>query len=311
MFKGHIIGWRADAPLKNPFLLVIDIISFLSKTINKPYYKESSMNKKLLLAGICPALCTIALMANMMASPAMATATADGDSKKPAVATPRGRAGVYLKPQVEVIFTDKTYTKGISAVGAGVGVGATVGYQIKNWGFELAALYQSYGGRATTQQTLFGGPATVSTATDSSEGFIPITLGVNYTFNLVSSGKLSFTPGVAGGVWIHTINRNIKITTDSALARASIAASGIDSDRATEVRGIIVPSLSLNYAAADNLVFDITGKFYLVPNGYSDNYNIANRDAAKSGAAFLSPSYNDVNKFFWYGGLNVGMQYIF
>ena len=83
------------------------------------------------------------------------------------------------------------------------------------------------------------------------------------------------------------------------------------SDNTNEVKGIIVPSLGLDYAPFDSLTISLTGKVYIVPKGYSDNYNDINREAAKNAAGLFTTNFLDVNKTFWYGGLNLGIRYTF
>ncbi len=231
--------------------------------------------------------------------------------------------GLYLTPNAEVIFVNSAFTKGVTSVGVGGGAGLAFGYQIKKFQIELAANYQYYGGNGTVEQTVSaipGGAGKISTTVDSTEHFIPITLGLNYVIPVNASGSLALTPGIAGGVWIHSVNRTIAVAPNAVVTGAAAAAADArlaglalapKTDEATEVKGVIVPSLALDYAPSANWTVRFGGKFYIVPAGYSDNYADLNRTAANAGAAFLSPSYNAVDTTFWYGAINVGAQYTF
>ncbi len=229
--------------------------------------------------------------------------------------------GLYLTPNAEVIFVNSAFTKGVTSVGVGGGAGLAFGYQIKKFQIELAANYQYYGGKGTVEQTVSaipGGAGKISTTVDSSEHFIPITLGLNYVIPVNASGSLALTPGIAGGVWIHKVNRTLAVTPNAVVTGAAVAnpalgalATAPKSDEATEVKGVIVPSLSLDYAPSANWTVRFGGKFYIVPAGYSDNYADLNRTLANAGVASLTPSYNAVDTTFWYGAINVGAQYTF
>ncbi|MDI9313859.1 MAG: hypothetical protein QM529_04200 [Hydrotalea sp.] len=168
--------------------------------------------------------------------------------------------------------------------------------------------------------------AEITTTIKSKEGFIPITLGLKYSIALAPKNIISLTPGLAGGVWLHTIDRTITMTTTGTTPWTT-------TDKATETRGVIVPSLSLDYNPLPNLSVSLAGKFYIVPGGYSDNYSASQRNVAAANTANdpgtavsvstdprfdnnslplgLSPTHNAVKKSFWYGGLNLGVQYVF
>ena len=130
--------------------------------------------------------------------------------------------GFYLTPNAEVIFVDKSFTKG-NGTGVGGGGGLNLGYQIKNFQIELAVGYDYYGGKGTVTQQFAGagaalnpilkgaGVAGLETTSESTEGFIPVTLGLNYVIPMGST--FSITPGIAGGMWYHTIDRKLSYNT--------------------------------------------------------------------------------------------------
>ncbi|MDI9313862.1 MAG: hypothetical protein QM529_04215, partial [Hydrotalea sp.] len=164
----------------------------------------------------------------------------------------------------------------------------------------------------------------VATTTDSQEGFVPVTLGLKYLIPVMAGGKLSITPGVAGGAWIHTVKRDITTT----IGTGATAFTTATTDNATEIKGVVVPSIALDYAPLQNLTISLTGKFYIVPGGYSDAYTSDAQAAATASVsdvkAFdpavlasgnlplgLTPAYAETNQNFWYGGVNLGVQYTF
>ncbi|MDI9313857.1 MAG: hypothetical protein QM529_04190 [Hydrotalea sp.] len=176
------------------------------------------------------------------------------------------------------------------------------------------------------------GISTVTTDINSREAFFPVTLGVRYAFAIAPKNMFSLSPGLAAGVWIHTVRRNLSTTIYHNYTGVSISQSS--TDKATQVRAVIVPSLSLDYNPWPSMNISLVGKFYLVPNGYSDNYSAAQQAAQaiaatnKSGYRMsdaqdnayldnntlplgLSPARNATNKFLWYGGVNLVVQYIF
>lgn len=222
--------------------------------------------------------------------------------------------GFYLTPNGEVIFVNSGFTKD-NGTGVGGGGGLAIGYQIKKFQIELAANYQYYGGTGTVTQKAANIPGgALTTTVDSTEHFVPITLGLNYVIPVNASGSLALTPGIAGGVWIHNVNRTWKVTGAETLGAAAAGLAGAPtSDEATETKGVVVPSLTLDYAPTQNVTIRFAGKFYIVPGGYSDNYSTAARAAADAGKTSLglTPAYNGKDQTFWYGGVNVGVQYTF
>ncbi|MDI9313856.1 MAG: hypothetical protein QM529_04185 [Hydrotalea sp.] len=168
-------------------------------------------------------------------------------------------------------------------------------------------------------------PTAVSTTVDSKEGFIPITLGLKYAIPIAPGNVVSLTPGIAGGVWFHTVDRSITTVVANQPPIHSV-------DKATETRGVIVPSLTVDYNPTPNLSFSLGGKFYLVPSGYSDNYKLrgngqdnvigydrgfsqetpSNQRFASDDLPFgLEGENNRKNKFFWYGAITLAGQYKF
>ncbi|MDI9313865.1 MAG: hypothetical protein QM529_04230 [Hydrotalea sp.] len=169
----------------------------------------------------------------------------------------------------------------------------------------------------------------VTTTIKNSEEFIPVTLGVRYLIPLMAGGKLSITPGIAGGLWIHTGKRD----TTHVIGTGANAFTTGSTDNAIEAKAVVVPSLSFDYAPLQNLTISLSGKFYIVPGGYGDSYlsstlasanataknntniagdavagYLANRNLLPLG---LPPTYTDITKTFWYGGINLGVQYTF
>ncbi|MDI9313858.1 MAG: hypothetical protein QM529_04195 [Hydrotalea sp.] len=173
----------------------------------------------------------------------------------------------------------------------------------------------------------------VSTNITNHESFIPVTLGLKYAFAIAPKNMFSITPGLAAGVWIHTVRRALNTTFTPVYGATPFAQSS--TDNVTQVRGVIVPSLSLDYNPLPDLTVSLAGKFYLVPNGYSDNYSAVQQATQaiaattdKSGYRMSDPqdnayfdnntlplgldsARNATNKFMWYGGLNLAVQYIF
>ena len=160
----------------------------------------------------------------------------------------------------------------------------------------------------------------VSTTTESSERFIPVTLGLNYVTPF-AGGKFSFTPGIAAGVWFHSINRKISTSIAGAAAIET-------TDKANETKGVVVPSLSFDYTPIEKLTISLGGKFYIVPGGYSDAYSNNAKAAANASVSDittfdanvlasgnlplgLTPAYANYKQSFWYGGLNLGVRYTF
>ena len=158
------------------------------------------------------------------------------------------------------------------------------------------------------------------TNTTSRESFMPLTLGLKYAIPLLSNRALSITPGIAAGVWFHSINRSLSYSDnmDGQLAKALETFSTLQpgaviptGDKASEIKAVIVPSLALDYSPSEHVTFTFTGKFYIVPKGYSDNYNPVNRAAALNGIGTFENTYTLVDKLFWYGGINFGWRYTF
>ncbi len=277
-----------------------------------------------------------------------------GSSSKSLLAN---RKGLYITPNAEVIFVNGRYTSGAAAIGVGGGGGLAIGYQINRFQLELAASYHYYGGTGSTTQTYnaagassagfaailelpmeqrvdaiqkgfaiaglsssLNGKHLISSA-KSNEGFIPITLGLNYSVPLNARGSLILTPGLAGGVWLHTIDRKISYRDDADGQLVGLGDSFASifggtkptTDKGFEVKGVIVPSLSLDYALNENFTLRFAGKFYIVPGGYSENYASLNRSVAATrlSVASFTPAHTIVNQNFWYGGLSVGGQYSF
>ncbi len=235
--------------------------------------------------------------------------------------------GFYITPNAEVIMVSPTFTQHTNKIGIGGGGGLAMGYEIKKFQIELATNYEYYGSQTNLQQGLkafakYPNSEKIKTSTDNSEYFLPITLGLNYAIPLTPSDSWAMTVGMAGGAWIHYVNRATTIDT-SALTAVSGAGrpmggpvgGPLDKDtiiqKTTQIRGVVVPSLGINYAPATNWILSLAGKFYIVPFGYSDNYTAESQAVANKTVRFLSPVYNAVDKIFWYGAINLGVGYSF
>ncbi len=238
------------------------------------------------------------------------------------------RDGFYLNPNAEVIMVSPTFTQHTNKIGIGGGGGLAMGYEIKKFQIELATNYEYYGSQANLQQGLkafakYPSSEKIKTSTDNSEYFLPITLGLNYVIPLTPSDSWAMIVGMAGGAWIHYVNRTTTIDTSplTAVSGAIPPAAGAPAggpltndsivQKTTQVRGVVVPSLGINYGPAANWTLSLAGKFYIVPFGYSDNYTADSQAIANKTARFLSPVYNAVDKIFWYGAINLGVGYSF
>lgn len=232
------------------------------------------------------------------------------------------RDGFYVRPNVELLLVPSrsAFTKNAGSIGLGAGGGFTLGYEVSKFQIELAVNYQYYGSKGSFYQTAEAAASKVNitTTVDSGEQFIPITVGFNYVIPLTSSGLFAVTPGLAGGLWVHRINRVIRqdgynIATGLPINLGTVGLGDLPtSDSNTEVRVLIAPSLALEVQPFDNLSFHVTGKVYIVPGGYSDNYAATTRAAFTDISTFnLEPAYNTVEAMFWYSSVNIGMQYKF
>ncbi|MDI9313754.1 MAG: hypothetical protein QM529_03630 [Hydrotalea sp.] len=234
--------------------------------------------------------------------------------------------GFYLTPVGGVIFVNKSFIKGARKDAIGGGGGFALGYQFEHFQFQLETGYQYYHPRGTysqvelTAETFFTSRQTIQTISfDNNEGFIPITFGINYTISLTKNDNLRLTPGVAGGLWIHTIAS--RLSSDTPFDYFLANQPDFLNYKITEYRGLIMPSLSLDYAPTDNLTIKLLGKFYLVPGGYSDYYNQHNIDLAPCCINWqnfnslwqdhFTPSYEIITGSFWYGAFDIGLQYVF
>ncbi len=240
--------------------------------------------------------------------------------------------GLYLTPNAEVILVDKAFTKGTALIGIGGGGGLVVGYQKKNFQIELAANYQYYGGKsivnqltnAFSQYSLY--QRSLNTTVDNYEYFLPVTLGLNYVIPVNASGSLAITPGIAGGVWFHEVKRSLSYSSsdpDVSQKLNQFFTNQLDTklnpvwysfpanDQGSEIKAVIVPSLSLDYSPSSNFTLRVAGKLYIVPAGYSDNYSATTQAVIAAADKINLPAYSAVNKLFWYGALHVGAQYTF
>ena len=151
---------------------------------------------------------------------------------------------------------------------------------------------------------------TNTTTTDSKESFVPVTLGLKYVIPLMAGGVLSMTPGIAGGVWFHSVDRTS--TSVITLANGTVLSTTVTKDKTDEeAKGVIVPSISFDYAPSQNVTISLAGKVYIVPGGYSDNYSITAQELADQAKDLFAPAYFGVKQDFWYGGVNLAVQYTF
>ncbi len=232
------------------------------------------------------------------------------------------RDGFYVRPNVELLLVPSmsAFTKNVGSIGLGAGGGFTLGYEVSKFQIELAVNYQYYGSKGSFDQTAQSAASKVkiTSTVDSGEQFIPITVGFNYVIPLTSSGVFAITPGLAGGLWVHRVNRVIRqngynIATGLPIDLGTVGLGDLPtSDSNIEVKVLIAPSLALEVQPFDNLSFHVTGKVYIVPGGYSDNYAATTRAALADISTFnLEPAYNTVDTMFWYSSVNIGMQYKF
>ncbi|MDI9313860.1 MAG: hypothetical protein QM529_04205 [Hydrotalea sp.] len=258
--------------------------------------------------------------------------------KAPAKTTtylPASKDGFYIGASAQVFLVDPKYTKGASVIGVGVGdgVGINLGYRIQNFLIDLAADYQFYGGKGSVSQqyattgngalvrTFFPEAANTSyiTNVNNQETFAPITLGLKYAIPVMANGLLSITPGIAAGVWLHDVKRDISFSDSQGgelATKINKLGRGLGqfiptSDNTGQTRAVIIPSLAVDYSPAKNITLSVTGKFYIVPGGYSDNYNKANQKASAEGVGTFTTDYNAVDKLFWYGGIDLAARYTF
>ena len=271
--------------------------------------------------------------------------------------------GFYIAPNAEIIFLDKAFTRGLAKVGVGGGGGASIGYRISNFAIDLAFDYQAFNSNGEVhQQTSVSGarwlavnyaltngldptaafnnaansqPIDVTNTFVNKEAFIPLTLGLKYSIPLAKNDVVTLTPGIAGGVWFHTVDRFIEsVIYQPGLIYGAWGNQGYE--KQTETKGVIVPSLAIDYNPTPNVSISLAGKFYIVPNGYSDNYDALTRDRNAQFAVNrpnfepvtsftkgrmrvngkllplgLTPAYTAVGQTLWYGGINLAVQYTF
>ncbi|MDI9313861.1 MAG: hypothetical protein QM529_04210 [Hydrotalea sp.] len=268
----------------------------------------------------------------------LAHAASQAASDKPVTKTIRLNSGgfkngLYVAPNAELFFINQSYTKDSSATGIGGGVGIDIGYRMNKLLFDLSVGYQYYSSKDTIGQSFArtgrgslirqtipqAANSIYFTTTDNRESFIPVTLGVKYTLGIFDNKLLTLTPGIAGGVWFHNIKRDLSYSDnqDGNVARSFAGLNNLfdvatpTTDNADQIRGVIVPSLSLDYTPTSNLTLSLAGKLYLVPGGYSDNYNPINQAAAADSVNAFTVNYTAVNKLFWYGGISLGARYSF
>ena len=277
--------------------------------------------------------------------------------------------GFYIAPNAEIIFLDKAFTRGLAEVGAGGGIGGgggvSIGYRISNFSIDLNVAYQAFHSKGDVHQqtsvsgtrwlaanfAVFNGKDPIAyfnspnynyqndvvTSIVNKESFIPLTLGLKYTIPLAKNDVITLTPGIAGGVWFHIIDRSVETPIGSRdLAAYTWNNKGLEKQK--ETKGVVVPSLAIDYNPTPNLSISLAGKFYIVPNGYSDNYDKKtqrlqedwaidkprldpiNASTSYSGGYVLNgkflplgltPAYTAVDKTLWYGGINLAVQYTF
>ena len=271
--------------------------------------------------------------------------------------------GFYIAPNAEIIFLNKAFTRGLAKVGVGGGGGASIGYRISNFSIDLNVDYQAFNSNGDSHQqtsvsgarwlavnhALFNGrdpatafnnaangrPVDVINYIVNKESFVPLTLGLKYSIPLAKNDVVTLTPGIAGGVWFHSINRSV----ETIISQPGIihgAWNNHESEKQKETRGVIVPSLAIDYNPTPNVSISLATKFYIVPKGYSDNYDAVTRRRNErfavdkpdfepirgshprylliNGALLplgLTPSYTAINKTLWYGGINLAVQYTF
>ena len=225
------------------------------------------------------------------------------------------KSGFYIMPNAEAIFVPSKFNKN-DGTPVGFGVGVSLGYRLANLLIDLDASYQHISGTSNIEQVFNDNNAVKNLAPDianktyltkstNNENFIPVTLGLKYAIPLFSN-VFSITPGIAGGVWFHTIKRNLsysdnadgKGTTNLGLFSSQSGKDIPTTDNASEVKGIIVPSLALDFAPSDSLTISLTGKMYIVPKGYSDNYNAVTRESVANLSGLFNTNFTDVNKTF-------------
>lgn len=203
----------------------------------------------------------------------------------------QAETGFYLKPEIEMVFVPKDFSRGNGKIQLGGGGGLSLGYQLDAWQFELSNAYHYVGssGNGVKWQKTNGDPVT-STA-NFNQFFIPISAGINYTFPFLAN--IDTTVGFGGGVLINIVNNvykgNLNVT-----------------DKTTSYVGIMTPKVSLDYLVTDNLTLSLVGRFYIAPSGFNDFYS----DAAKAEAKKLDLK-TQTEQNFWYGGLNLTAAYRF
>ena len=204
-------------------------------------------------------------------------------------ATPaKAEKGWFIKPEAEMVFVPKEFTRGLGKIGLGGGASFGFGYQFDAWQWETTVGWHYTGGSNLAQKIA----GTAQTATIG-ESFIPIYTGINYTFPFLQS--IDTTVGVGGGVMLYAVNKTFSPTTAF-------------NDKALLVTGLLVPKVELDYSITDNLILQVAGKFYFMFNGYNDLYS----DSAKAAVATTKDATAlGSNKMLWYGGLTLGVNYRF
>ena len=243
--------------------------------------------KQLLLASVVVGVASINLAHAQTENTTTTTTT-----KTPTKTTSGLKDGFYIAPNAEIIFLDKAFTRGLAKVGVGGGGGASIGYRIKNFAIDLAFDYQAFNSKGDShQKTSVSGarwvaanfalhnnldaaaafnnaansqPIDVSNTIVNKEAFIPLTLGLKYSIPLAKNNVVSITPGIAAGVWFHTIDRSIEtIISQPGVIFGAWGNQGSEKQR--ETKGVIVPSLAVDYNPTPNLSISLAGKFYIVP----------------------------------------------
>ncbi|MGI9461822.1 MAG: hypothetical protein ACR2NY_04530 [Alphaproteobacteria bacterium] len=197
----------------------------------------------------------------------------------------------YIHPEGEMLFLDKTFIKGGNEVVLGGGGNFIFGFRIDD--IEIATMigyhHFSFDGHFSENNQ--------SHYFETSEGFIPTALGINYIFSI---GDFAIVPGLARGLMLHMIDRTTTYRSgDEPL---------VVKETITQTRGLWLPQLQLVYVPDDDWQISLATKFYIVPDGYSDNYT---KTAKKRSYDENYQTYNKEDELFWYGTITLGVSYIF
>lgn len=190
--------------------------------------------------------------------------------------------GLFIKPEAEVTFIPKEFTRGLNKIQVGGGAAFSFGYQWNAFQWELTAAYHYLGGDNLAQVI-----AGKSQSANIKEGYLPIYTSLNYTFPFLSD--IDTTVGLGVGTLVYFANKQF-------------TPGAIYNDNATIAKFLLVPRVSLDYALTDRLTLSMAGKFYLAFDSYNELYSASAKSAANQGNS---------NRMLWYGGLTAGVSYRF